>query len=470
MKHIKLIALLALALFSTALNAAVKNELTIKIDTKQMVPDYFITAATAKVNYCLRSDVNDRIVYIKDKTTALSPGGKVPFEIKIDIPQGMHLYNFHFNVSIINGDGSVKKVLQQMVTPGDKGVVTIGIKYDKQSATGYAISSFSGCRSIVPTEQTQQEWRTAAEKEMEACQPSNIPGPALVEGSMVMPKDMENDDFSSIGTWRINGFYVDEWVNSQFVCLTLEYDWSRSIDISIDKRHLSERIDLSKYDSLRGVIDRGFYTMIANVDGSSHVLAYGSESDGDWNEQLCEKGSYLYISQTGPGMYNVAFSLKNTRGVRASAQYSGLFIPNLSGGLGIIYDGQDKRFAEGTYLGLKDDYDKPFGLLIKTKTGDQIGIALDGSSIDKTIDLSKLDPLDGQSGKQVFSVTYTPKGGDVTSLAFGSTYNTTLCEPGSILRVSKHWQNGKVRISVDLRLVSKGHRLVCSIYGEEFNY
>lgn len=168
MRHSKLIALLAMMLCTTALYASVSNELTVKIDTKQMAGNSGVMAASATVSYSLKSNIDDRIVEVRDESITIVPGATTPYEKKIILPTGTHLDNFHFNVATVSTGGAATTVLKQLVTPGNNGVVTLGIRYDGSAGRRYVIGTMGGCRSVVPFDYTIKQWQDAQNREMEA--------------------------------------------------------------------------------------------------------------------------------------------------------------------------------------------------------------------------------------------------------------------------------------------------------------
>lgn len=294
-----------------------------------------------------------------------------------------------------------------------------------------------------------------------ACQKGDIPKPK--DGFITVTGESLTGGQLPIVRASVYEPMIDDYIEME-----LETGSGNRIGICIGEKHLSEKVDLSKYDSLKDVVARSYYIMYEE-NRMEYGLAHGSD-DWDLPETLCEKGSYIQVNKTGNVTYDVELSLKNKNGIKAAAMYSGLFLPKAYlYSHSLVLDGKETKITGGSYLGNNNDED-PFLVTLDMEDGSSVSFALDGSNTNKTIDLSKPDPLDG-TGKQLYYIYYTPKGGSAITLAYGGSGKTLkLCSPGSTLIIGKSYQNGAFYASVDLILANDEHRAAISTYGRKLSF
>lgn len=293
-----------------------------------------------------------------------------------------------------------------------------------------------------------------------ACQKGDIPKPK--DGFITVTGESLTGGQLPIVRAMVYEPMIDDYIEME-----LETGSGNRVGICIGEKHLSEKVNLSKYDSLKDVVSRSYYLMYEE-NHIEYGLAHGSD-DWDLSEMLCEKGSYIQVNKTGNGTFDVELSLKSNKGIKASAMYSGLFLPKAYlYSHSLVLDGKETKITGGSYLGKNNDED-PYMITLEMEDGSSISFVLDGSDTNKTIDLSKLDPLDG-SGKQLYYIYYTPKGGSAITLAYGGSGSTCkLCSPGSTLIIGKSYVNGAVNASVELILANDEHRAAISTYGRKLS-
>ena len=234
------------------------------------------------------------------------------------------------------------------------------------------------------------------------------------------------------------------------------------LEVSISTLEEGKVIDLSQPDPNAEKAGEWKYSIAFN----SLSLANGYNVN---NPQLCKEGSYLKVRKVNARDYEIEFSLISEGGDPASLKYQGPFTPDIYDPYNpmVYYDGTIHKLNSFKYDSTADS-GAPYRLIAKAESGLELTIAFDDANNDKQVDLSKADPVAGQSGKQPYVITVKPAGGTATTILNGSaTTMASYAQSGSYLWVNKFYSAGILKASARANVLTDKHQLAFDFFSQK---
>lgn len=254
MKLLKLFAIAAalLLLGTAAANAASLKSITINFDTKQLKSFSGNLQVKTRVDYCVLSDLDNRIVGVyTSESDFYNAKADIVKEHRLNIPTGSHVDEVHIQVRAREGNSNTytHNVLQLRLVPS-KSIINLALKYDRTQENRYSLASYSGCISVSSVNISADNWKAEREKDLEAgiYKPFSYPVDRVRPQSLVaqisdnaggdkddhkvridyVVRSRSNDRIVDVRTWESkmssgsgfhftapNGQYIDQFVHVQ---------------------------------------------------------------------------------------------------------------------------------------------------------------------------------------------------------------------------------------------------------------
>ena len=181
--------------------------------------------------------------------------------------------------------------------------------------------------------------------------------------------------------------------------------------VSLPTEHAGETVDLTKVDPLSSSKNKYY-----SIEYYNRKLACGDHT----NPVLAKEGSYLRVTPGDNESFDTELTLKNGDGYAASLKYNGQLLPFFITG---ITDGGEIYLDGSFYTITAIDYTKNNNLYtVNFKSGSALTVTIKVEEFNTgwVVDLSKQDPVVGQSGKTPYQISYTKGSSSAVTLAWGA--------------------------------------------------